>query len=137
MARQASVLVSDDLYVSLIGKFIINGLFTTDIVIPIDPTIAVQLVFLFQIETDIDDPFEKLQLQVTLPGQPPTTADIQLAPFIPAAGRTRWLLHWPLLVRQAVLRPGRIEAKVIHERGEILTTTPWISLATQAPPTPP
>jgi hypothetical protein len=136
MARQASVLISDDLWVSLVGKFIVNGVYTTDIVIPTDPTVGGQLVFLFQIVTEIDDLFESLQLQVTLPGVPPTTAEIPIAPFFPTPGHTRWLLHWPLLVRQPVLRPGRIEAKVIHEKGEILPPTPWISLATQAPPTP-
>ena len=136
MARQASVLISDDLWVSLVGKFIINGVYTKDIIIPTDPTVGVQLVFLFQISTEIDDLFEKLQVQVTLPGQPPTTAEIPIAPFFPAPGHTRWLLHWPLLARQPVLRPGRIEAKVIHEKGEIPTVTPWISLATQPPPIP-
>ena|ERR1700719_963126 len=137
MARQASVLISDDFYVSLVGKFVVQGVYTSDIIIPTDQIIAAQLVFLFQIETDVSDLFEKLQVQVTLPGQTPKTADIPIMPFVPGAGRTRWLVHWPLLVQQAVLRPGRIETKVIHEKGEILTTSPWISLATQAPPSQP
>jgi hypothetical protein len=136
MARQASVLISDDLWVSLIGKFVLNGVYTTDIVIPAEPTVGGQLVFLFQIATEIDDLFKMLQVQITLPGVPPTTQSIPIAPFVPVPGHTRWLLHWPLLVRQPVLRPGRIEAKVIHEKGEIVPPTPWISLAAQDPSMP-
>jgi hypothetical protein len=137
MDRQASVLVSDDFYISLLGKFVVQGVYTADIIIPVEQIVVPQLIFLFQIGTNVDDLFEKLEVRVTLPDQPPRTMDIQIGPFTPVPGRTRWLLHWPLLIQQAVLRPGRIEAKVVHERGEILTSAPWITLATQAPPTQP
>lgn len=136
MDRQASVLVSDDLYISLLGKLVVQGVYTADIIIPAEQIVVPQLVFLFQIVTNVDDLFEKLQVQVTLPEQPPRTMDIP-GPFVPASGRSQWLLNWPLLIQQAVLRPGLIEAKVVHERGEILTSAPWITLATQVPPTQP
>jgi hypothetical protein len=134
MDRQASVLVSDELYITLLGKFVVHGVYTTDIVIPTEQTAAPQLIFLFQIGTDIGDLFEKLQVQVTLPGEPPRTMAIPVGPVTPTPERTRWLIHWPLLVQQAILRPGRIEVKVIHERGEILVSAPWITLATQGSP---
>ena len=96
-----------------------------------------QLVFLFQIETDINDLFEKLQVQVTLPGESPRLVDVPIVPFTPPPDRTRWRLHWPLLIQQATLRPGRVEVKVIHETGDIVASAPWITLAAQASPTQP
>jgi hypothetical protein len=135
MTRQASVLISDDFYVSLVGKFIIHGVYTSDIVIPTEQIIVPQLVFLFQVEADLNDMFQRLRVEVTLPEQTPRTLDVPIAPPPPLPDRKRWLLRIPFLVQQAVLRPGRIEAKVIHETGEIVATTPWISVISQAPPT--
>jgi hypothetical protein len=137
MARQASVLVCDDLLVSMLGKFTTIGIYTADITIPSEPIVANQLVFLFIVETDVDDLFERMTLEVTMPGQPSVKMDVPLAPPPPIPGRTRWFLRWPFMIQQPVLRPGRIEAKVIHEKGEILTSGPWISLLQQAPPTQP
>src|SRR5262245_55481142 len=135
MSRQASLIVSDDFFVSLTGKFIVHGVYTTDIIIPVDPTPVHQLVFVFHVETDIDEPFERLRLQVTLPGQDrPTAVEVPNLKVLPTPERTRWLTRFPLLMPQPVLRPGRIDARVIHEKGEIIATAPWISLAqAQAP----
>jgi hypothetical protein len=97
--------------------------------------VVVQLVFLFIVETEIDDPFERIQLQITLPGQATATLDVPVTPMgQPPPGRTRWFTKFPFLLQQPALRPGRIEAKVVHEKGEIPTAVPWISLAQQASP---
>lgn len=134
MDRQASVLVSDELYVSLVGKFVAHGIYTSDLTIAAEQLFAPQLVFLFQIGTDTDDPFERLQVQVTLPRQSPRVADIPVVPVTSAPERSRWTIHWPLLVQNIMLCPGSIEAKVIHERGEILIPAPRITLAPDQPP---
>lgn len=128
MERQASVLVCDDFYVSLNGKFIAHGIYTTNILIP-EPLRVNQLVFLFQIETDVEDPFERLLVQATLPGQVTKAHPVPMPPFVPAPGQTRQIFQFPLLVQYPTIQPGQIEAKIIHERGEIIAATPWVVLA--------
>ena len=44
------------------------------------------------------------------------------------ADKKRWCLKYPWLIKNAVLNQGYIEAKVIHERGEIVLAAPYISL---------
>jgi hypothetical protein len=134
MAPYASVVVSEEFLISLTGKFTVQGLFTTDIVIPSEPYFANQLVFLFSMEANMEDPFQKVTLEVTFPQQPARTLEVPLPPFVHMPGRTRWVLRWPFLIQNAVLVHGRIDAKVIHEKGELVTAAPWISLAQQAPP---
>lgn len=133
MERRASVLVCDELYVTLLGKFVAKGIYTTDIGIASEGVVVPQLIFLFQIGTDVDNLFKSLKVQVTLPDQSPRTHEIPVGMFAPAPERTRWLLHFPMLVQSAVLKPGRIEVKVIHDGGEILIPAPWILLASSAP----
>jgi hypothetical protein len=139
MDRQASVIIADDLTASLVGKFNLFGIYTSDIVIPTDPAFLTQLVFLFSLDTSIDDIFHYAQLKVTLPGMPTATQDVPIpSPPLPSQvpeGRTRWLLRQPILIQQLVLRPGRIEAKVVHDKGEIeVKGLPWISLVSPPPP---
>jgi len=134
--RQASVLVCDDLLVALNGKFTMLGMYTADIVIPTDPSISGQLVFLFVVETDIKDPFRSVTLQVALPESAPTRFQIPIMPPLDVhPDRERLIVRWPLVVSPAILKPGKIEAKVIHETGEINAAAPWVLLAS-APPAP-
>jgi hypothetical protein len=136
-ARQATVLVADEMTYSLSGKFNVFGVYTTDINIPSDPSFTTQLVFLFIIETSPDDPYQKVELLVQLPGGesrhlPLTISNLRLG----AADQRRWCLKYPLLFNSPILRPGPIEAKVIHERGEISTAAPFILLNPRTEQTP-
>jgi hypothetical protein len=133
MARQAMVLVCDEFLVSMTGKFYIHGVYTTDIGIPSELYVAPQLVFVFLIETDLDDLFQSLAVEVTFPGEQPAKMAVPLTPFVGAQGRTRWITRWPFVLRQITLRQGQIKTKVIHEKGEIITAGPWISLTQQTP----
>jgi hypothetical protein len=130
--RQVTVLVCDELLISLTGKVTLLGNYTGDISIPTAPTTVPQLVFYFIIESDIDDVYRSLSLQVALPDSLPI---VQPVPVIPQTttqqNRSRWTMRWPLLIPQPSLNPGRIEAKVIHENGEIIAGAPWIVLASQ------
>jgi hypothetical protein len=130
MRRQASVIVADDMTVSLLGKINLSGVYTADILIPADPFFISQLVFLFSTESEVDDPFQQIRLQVIFPGQQPRHLDVQLAPGIHMpSGRKYSLIRQPFLLQSLILRPGQIEAKVIHDKGEIeVTSLPWISL---------
>jgi hypothetical protein len=138
VARQATLLVADDARIALTGKFDISGIYTSDIMILTDPTVAPQLVFLFLVETDLSEPFKSLVIEIKLPGSDPIRLPpLVIPPIGPApSGRTRQLYRWPQLVQSALLRPGKIEAKIIHESGEIVIGGPWISLVTPSAPIP-
>ncbi len=131
--RQASVFVCDELLISLTGKFNALGIYTGDIVIPNEIT-AHQIVFVFQIEFDIDDPMSSAVLEVKFPGEEnPRQLAVPVGPVTSVEGRSRWIIRWPFPVQMVHLRPGRISTKVIHDKGEIDTTGIWIiSLAPQS-----
>jgi hypothetical protein len=129
MARQASLLVADEIYYNLHGKAILHGIYHADLVLNGPSAVVPQLVFFFMAESDIEEPFRSIVVEVTLPDseairQPVPVAWPTQMPVQP--GRTRFFLRWPLLVPAPTLRPGHIEAKVIHEGGEILVAAPWI-----------
>jgi hypothetical protein len=125
MARQASLLVADEILFTLLGKAVLQGIYTTDLFIAADPTPLPQLIFFFIAGTDASDPFKSLAAQVTLPGSDPAT---QLIPILvpPPSERTKLFVRYPMLLSAPILRPGRILAKMIHENGEIPVSAPWI-----------
>jgi hypothetical protein len=128
--RQATVLVADEIYFNLFGKAILQGIYHNDLGIAADPTPTPQLVFFFIAETDASDPFLSFAVEATLPGSAPVRTAVALPPaaFVVAAnpGKTRLSYRQPLLLPAPVLRPGEIKAKLIHEKGEITVTAPWI-----------
>ena len=133
MTRQATVLVSDELTFSLNGKTNAFGIYTNDIIIPKDPTEGIQLIFMFIIETAPDDPFQTLEVVVELPGGDSRRLAIPLGTILSVSDQRRWCTKFPLLFARPILKPGFIEAKVVHERGEISTAAPAIVLAEATP----
>jgi hypothetical protein len=98
--------------------------------------LAIQLVFVFIVETEPNDPFQSLALHVRLPRGEPKVMQLPLHTF--ADGKTdkesRWCLKYPLLYPMPILQQGQIEAKVIHEKGEIIcATAPFIVLRPPPP----
>jgi hypothetical protein len=141
--RLAMVLVADEVYFNMHGKAILHGIYNTDLVITSSEMRTPQLVFYFMIETDLAEPFHTLAVEITLPGSTPFRQQVLLPPpaFLEAQAKadptkTRWYTRHPVLIQGPVLRPGRVEAKVIHESGEIGLVVPWIVNPT-APPTAP
>jgi hypothetical protein len=134
--RQASVLVADEFAYTLSGKFNIFGIYTSDIYIVGDPTVGSQLIFVFLIETSPDDPYQNLELRVELPGGDFRRLSLgPLSRFVPeVSDQRRWSLKYPLLFVNPILRPGPIEATVIHEAGVISTATPFIVVRPPATP---
>jgi hypothetical protein len=126
--RQVSLLLADDLLWSMNGKVTMIGIYGGDITIQADSMAVPQLVFLFSAETDITDPFQLFTLHIQLAGEIPVIVPIPMGspPGTLDAQRTRWIVRWPYLLSQATLRPGRIVAKIIHEKGELVATAPWI-----------
>jgi hypothetical protein len=136
MPRQATVIIADEIYYNLYGKAILQGIYNTDLVIPVNPSTAPQLLFFFIIETDIGDPFNSLSVEVALPEEAVPVKNFVMIPPVQwmeaqakaQPERTTFTVRHPLLIPAPVLRVGRIVAKVIHERGEILVSPQWISL---------
>ena len=127
--RTACLLVADELHYSLNGKMHVFGIYTGDIGINADPTFVNQIVFLFIIEASPDDPFRKLELYIELPQGEKRIMQLPVPEFRPTKGdERRWSLRYPILIQNAFLRPGQIEAKVIHESGEIPVSAPYIAL---------
>lgn len=136
-SRQATVLVSDELTYSLNGKLNLFGVYTGDISIVQNPTIGVQLIFLFIIETSPDDLYRSLHLNVTLPGGDARDFDLAM-PNLAASisDKARWCLKYPLLFANPILFPGPIVASVTHEKGRLLVSGPTIVLSPVPEPKP-
>jgi hypothetical protein len=127
-ARQASLLVADEIYYNLHGKAILHGIYVGDLVISTNPSSAPQLIFFFMAETDITDPFRTLMAEITLPESSPIRYPIPvlLPTTFPPSDRTRLFARWPILMPTPILRPGKINVKMNHESGEIAVMAPWI-----------
>ena len=65
-------------------------------------------------------------LLVSVSGPPTTSSPQKIASS--SALPDGWCLKYPLLFTTPILRPGPVEAKVIHEKGEISTAAPFIVL---------
>jgi hypothetical protein len=137
--REASVIVCDDVRFEITGKLVIVGAYTADIAIAADEQPTPQLQFLFRAECDINDPFTAIRFEVTLPGTEPVIAESKNLGPPPgvSAGRTRISVHQLISIPGAVLRPGKILARVVHEKGEIPVTATWITKVEPSPKTEP
>lgn len=133
--RTASVLVCDEILFAMTGKVFLQGVYTTDITIPGDELNVPQLVFYFSAETPKENPFKKLILKVLPPEGQPSQLEIPLATIPPALNlsRPKMILRAPLLLQQLVLRPGKIETKVITESEELDAGGIWITSVSKVP----
>jgi hypothetical protein len=133
--RHATLITADDVNFSVTGKMNISGVYTTDINIMNDPMFVGQLVFLFVIETEPSDPFQKLELRVDLPGGDFRQLPLNIANFRMTHGDSiRWSLRYPMLFQSPILRPGPIMASVVHDQGVLFPAAPFIILRTTTPP---
>jgi hypothetical protein len=122
--RMATFFICDDVLVSMTGKLTILGMYGNELIIPSEQFTLNQLVIMFQMEARINNPFKKIALKVSLPGEDrPRIIEVpQPLPTTPPFGyiaNEKVKLKWPVLLSNIVLRPGAIELKVIHEEGEI------------------
>jgi hypothetical protein len=133
--RQASVLVADEVTYTLNGKLNLFGVYTDDIVIPTPTVILSQLIFVFIVETETDDPFMELRVQVALPSGQMTHMVIPVNALAKSlSDEIRWNIRMPVLFNTPMLSPGVIIAKAIHERGEIVAVAPVIRAISPRPP---
>jgi hypothetical protein len=135
--RTASVIVCDEALFSVTGKAYLNGVYPSDITISGDALQIHQLVFYFAAETPKDKPFKKLTLKATFPGSGSTQFEINVDAVqqVHNPARPKMVVRAPLLVQQILLKPGKIETKVIDETGaELDAGGIWVT--TTVPPTP-
>jgi hypothetical protein len=105
----------------------LQGIYPSDLLIPSDPTTAPQLIFYFAIETAINERFKSLAVEVTLPGNTPVRQNVLFVQLLQT-------IRYPLLIQSPILRAGgQIEAKIIHESGELQVGAPRIILAKSLP----
>jgi hypothetical protein len=130
--RKASVFVCDDFFYNLTGKVTLSGMYTTnDIAIAGDEQRAAQLVFVFSIETPVEDPFTApVFLRVSFPGNEPNilavTVPSQNSVLFSDPARKTIVAKQPFLIMQPLLKPGRVETAVVHDKGEINAGDIWI-----------
>ncbi len=132
--RKATFFVCDDTLISLNGKLFANGIYTGDIGIPTQDLPLAQLVCLFLIELDVDDPCQQITVRVELPGSPASpqmTFALQHPPFV--EGRHIFVHKIPLLVQQPILMPGAISAFVNFDDQEMMAGQQWIVLSSPQP----
>jgi len=132
--RQAMVLPCQDIRLEYDGKLTLVGLYTGNLAIPTVPTVAPQLAFLIVIDGDLSEPLQSLKIEFHLPQvKEPTVYEVPLDPQRPQheKGQTRWRFQIPFGIAPAVLNPGRIVCKIIHDKGEIETGARWIVHAPQ------
>ena len=132
--RQAMALVADDMMVSVGGKITLNGIYTGYITILSDPSPVSQLVVMFLMEGDRDDPLTSLTIEVTAPGNTPVRQEFASAPAPNFQGfpeAKKWVARFPVVLSQIMLKPGRMSAKITDEKGEMSVSLPWIVTATQ------
>jgi hypothetical protein len=134
--RRASIIVSDDFFFAIGGKVTLSGVYIQDLVIPFAGTPINQLVFFFTIQSPKERPFKSISLKILFPGLEPKITPIPVFPRVPSSDpkRTKILITQPILIQQVVLNPGRVQATVIHEDGEIDAGGIWIVLHGEAPP---
>jgi hypothetical protein len=133
--RHASFLISDELLVSLNGKFFIHGVYTGDIVIAAEEQRLNQLVLFLQISTPTQKPFRKLELRLSLPGED-NPRIVDLIPLLPMMvelpGRTTSAYKVPVPIISPNLKTGPIEVHLIHDEGELFVGRQWIAGPTRA-----
>jgi hypothetical protein len=133
--RQASFLVSDELLVSLNGKFFIQGVYTGDILISGEQQRLNQLILFLQISTPAQKPFRQLELHLSLPGEQNPRV-VNLMPLLPISialpGRTTFSYKVPVPIIFPDLKAGPIEVRLIHEEGELFVGRQWVVGPTQA-----
>ena len=128
--RRATVIVSDDASYTLAGKLTLSGVYSSDIQIPVTPYLANQLIFTFLIEAPPDDPCKIVELYVSMPnngGERRLALPVSQFKLSPS-DKVRWTVKYPLLFAGPILTPGAIDARVFHEKGEIVATAPHIML---------
>jgi hypothetical protein len=124
--RIATVIIADDMTTSFNGKLNLRGIYTQDIAIPMTPLRAPQLIFVFHIEFDVDDLVKKFDIEVEFPGSTHHRSEIIVPSPTPSTGRTRHVLSFTIPFVNIELNLGKIHAKVIHDKGTIDVSVPWI-----------
>jgi hypothetical protein len=121
------MLVADDIRSETSGKLLIVGLYTQDIVIPLEQFIVPQLAILFAMEGAQTERHPNISFAVSFPGEEEKTIDVPLNwPDKPISDmppdRLRWKFKYYTYVGAITLREGPISATVLYGDAKILLT---------------
>jgi hypothetical protein len=134
MTANATLLVCDDVRFETGGKLLVIGAYSGDIAIPADPSQVSQLVFVISVDIPIDETPSSITTEIQLPGAEPSISTNNLIRPEAGEGRSTFMYRQIMGVKDPILKPGRIYAKVSFGEREIEMATPWIVMAS-APPT--
>jgi hypothetical protein len=120
------------------GKLTLVGVYTTDLGIPANSTVAPTIAFFVAVEGDLSEQPAFIEFEICLPGQPPIRLPrIEIpAGEKPPEGRTRWIVRTMHSLVNAPLQPGHITGKVICDDREVPISGPWIVVAENPAPAP-
>jgi len=118
--RKAFLAVCDDVFISLSGKLVMNGVYTSDIGIAGGEAILPQIVFVFMLEMFSVEGYPlSITTRVTIPGNlSPLERQFNIVPPPDMNGRKSFSIYLPVLAQNVLIRPGQIEASVIFPDGE-------------------
>jgi hypothetical protein len=124
---QGTLLICDDVRVEVGGKVILIGVYTTDIAIPSEQFMTPQLHFILNSNCPLAEKPKNVTAEITLPKQQPLKWEFPIIDDgqIPE-GRTKFVFKRVLSVFNAVLVPGRIEARLRYDENELPVAAGWI-----------
>jgi hypothetical protein len=134
MPRNVTLLVCDDIRVEGNGKLIVIGLYPGNVIVPTPDYVCSQLLFLFNIDTDIKDRPAIVELSIALPGEEPVTGTIQMVHGEVQPEYTRWHIRQVLAISNSPLRPGKIVATATLDGEPHPVSSAWIEVAPTVAP---
>ena len=124
--QNVSVIMCDDLRLEVSGKIIIVGMYPSNIVMPTAELVVPQLQFFFTVDFPRDAVPQRLSYEVELPGEQPQRSDVPVVLPVFQEGHTRWMGRHALTVTSPTLRPGKIQASVITDKGVFPAVAGWV-----------
>lgn len=137
MGMNASMIICDDLRMEVTGKLFLIGVYPGNIGIPVEGSIAGQLMFFFSFDCPIEDTPANITFEIILPGERPEQATVSVNRPEPDGKHTRWFMRQVIAVQGKTLRAGKILARVTADNAEVDISSPWIEIGPQmtfAPP---
>ena len=127
----ASFIIADDVRREASGKLFVVGMYTNDIIIPLEQFIIPQMSLIFAIEGEHPDRPPAIFFEVTFPGEETKTMNVPLNwPSVPISeipiDRTRWTLKYVMPMGIITLRAGAIKANIGYANERVPLTPFWI-----------
>ena len=131
--RKGFLTVCDDVFISLSGKLVMNGVYTSDLGVVGQEAFLPQIVFVIILELPLTEAYPlSLVARITIPGPSMIERQFNLALPPVISERKSFSFYLPVLVQNVAVRPGQIDACVIFPDGELFVGS-HIVVGTAAP----